>query len=106
MRCDSSHEHGCDGSVAQKFMRLDGNQVDCEVPRKVLISSYESVESELCRLVVHKSFVYECSKAYVCILYVSPCAPLLLPWLGEVEGTSLPMSQAKAFHLQSQPMCP
>ena len=35
-------------------------------------------------------------KANVCVLYDSLCAPLLLPWLGEVEGTSLAMYQAKA----------
>ena len=35
-------------------------------------------------------------KAYVCILYDSQCAPLLLPWLGEVEGTSLAIAQGKA----------
>ena len=29
-------------------------------------------------------------------LYGSPCAPLLVLWLGEVEGTSLAMTQAKA----------
>ena len=45
---------------------------------------------------MHESFVHDCLKAYVCVLYDSPCAPLLLPWLGEVEGTSLAMSQAKA----------
>ena len=28
-------------------------------------------------------------KTYVCILYCSPCAPLMAPWLGELEGTSL-----------------
>ena len=28
-------------------------------------------------------------KHYVCLLYASLCAPLLLPWLGEVEGISL-----------------
>ena len=33
----------------------------------------------------------------VCVLYDSPCDPLLLPWLGEVEGTSMAMSQAKAL---------
>ena len=27
----------------------------------------------------------DCLKAYVCVLYDSPCAPLLLSWLGEVE---------------------
>ena len=26
----------------------------------------------------------------------SPCAPLVYPWLGEVEGASLAMTQAKA----------
>ena len=35
-------------------------------------------------------------RSYVCILYCPQRAPLLLPWLGEVEGTSLAMSQAKA----------
>ena len=40
--------------------------------------------------------VHERLKAYVCVLYDSHCAPLLLPWLGEVEGTSLAMYQAKA----------
>ena len=28
-------------------------------------------------------------RRYVCVLYGSLCAPLLLPWLGEVEETSL-----------------
>ena len=37
-----------------------------------------------------------CLKRYVCVLYGSPCAPLLLPWLGEVEGTSQAIAQAKA----------
>ena len=41
-------------------------------------------------------YVHERLKAYVCVLYDYLCAPLLLPWLGEVEGTSLAMSQAKA----------
>ena len=45
---------------------------------------------------LHESLGHERLKAYVCVLYDSPCAPLLLPWLGEVEGTSLAMSQAKA----------
>ena len=45
---------------------------------------------------LHESMAHERLKAYVCVLYDSPCAPLLLPWLGEVEGTSLAMSQAKA----------
>ena len=45
--------------------------------------------------VLHESYVHERLKAYVCVLYDSPCAQLLLPWLGEVEGTSLTMSQAK-----------
>ena len=31
----------------------------------------------------------------VCSLYGSPCVPLLLPWLGEVQGTSLVMIQGK-----------
>ena len=31
----------------------------------------------------------------VWLLYGSPCAPLLLPWLGEVQGTSLVMIQGK-----------
>ena len=35
-------------------------------------------------------------KAYVCILYASPCSPLLVLWPGEVEGTSLAMAQGKA----------
>ena len=45
--------------------------------------------------VLHESLLHERLKAYVCVLYASPCAPLLLPWLGEVDGTSLAMSQAK-----------
>ena len=45
---------------------------------------------------LHEYMAHERLKAYVCVLYDSPCAPLLLPWLGEVEGTSLAMSQAKA----------
>ena len=45
---------------------------------------------------LHESCVHERLKAYVCVLYDSLCAPLLLPWLGEVEGTSLAMYQAKA----------
>ena len=40
----------------------------------------------------HESFAHERLKAYVCILYASPCAPLLVLWLGEVEGTSLAMT--------------
>ena len=32
---------------------------------------------------------HDCAKTYVCVLYCSPCAPLLAPWLGELEGTSL-----------------
>ena len=30
----------------------------------------------------------------VCLLYGSQCAPLLLPWLGEVQGASLSRTQA------------
>ena len=45
---------------------------------------------------MHESYAHERLKVYVCVLYDSLCAPLLLPWLGEVEGTSLAMSQAKA----------
>ena len=45
---------------------------------------------------LHESYVHERLKAYVCVLHDSPCAPLLLPWLEEVEGTSLAMSQAQA----------
>ena len=36
----------------------------------------------------------------VCLLYGSPCAPLLLPWLGEVQGTSLAMVQGKIDQFQ------
>ena len=32
----------------------------------------------------------------VCLLYASPCAPLLIPWLEEVKGISLAMTKAKA----------
>ena len=32
---------------------------------------------------------HDCAKTYVCVLYCSPCAPLMAPWLGELEGTSL-----------------
>ena len=46
--------------------------------------------------VLHESLGHDCLKAYVCILYASPCAPLLVLWPGEVEGTSLAMAQAKA----------
>ena len=45
---------------------------------------------------LHEYMAHERLKAYVCVLHDSPCAPLLLPWLGEVEGTSLAMTQAKA----------
>ena len=45
---------------------------------------------------MHESLVHDCLKAYVCILYASPCAPLLVLWPGEVEGTSLAMAQGKA----------
>ena len=45
---------------------------------------------------LHESLSHECLKAYVCILYASPCAPLLVLWPGEVEGTSLAMAQGKA----------
>ena len=45
---------------------------------------------------LHESLGHDCLKAYVCILYASPCAPLLVLWPGEVEGTSLAMAQAKA----------
>ena len=31
-------------------------------------------------------------QTYVCVLYCSPCAPLMDPWLGELEGTSLAIS--------------
>ena len=44
----------------------------------------------------HGPLYEEGLKAYVCILYASPSAPLLVPWPGEVEGTSLAMAQAKA----------
>ena len=44
----------------------------------------------------HESSGHECLKAYVCILYASPCAPLLILWPGEVEGTSLAIAQGKA----------
>ena len=46
--------------------------------------------------VLHESYAHECLKAYICILYASPCAPLLVLWPGEVEGTSLAMAQGKA----------
>ena len=45
-----------------------------------------------CAGALHESLAHERLKAYVCVLYGSPCAPLLLPWLGEVEGTSLAMT--------------
>ena len=48
------------------------------------------------RGVLHESLAHDCLKAYVCILYASPCAPLLVLWPGEVEGTSLAMAQGKA----------
>ena len=44
---------------------------------------------------LHESYVHERLKTYVCILYCSPCAPLMTPWLGELEGTSLAIAQAK-----------
>ena len=56
-------------------------------PRCVTVSLCGS----LCEYMVHDSL-----KAYVCILYASPCAPLLVLWPGEVEGTSLAMAQGKA----------
>ena len=37
-----------------------------------------------CEYMAHDSL-----KMYVCVLYCSPCAPLMPPWLGELEGTSL-----------------
>ena len=37
------------------------------------------------------------AKSYVCILYGSQSAPLLLLWLGEVKGTSLAMTQGKTL---------
>ena len=36
-------------------------------------------------------------RSYVYILYGSPCAPVLLPWLGEVTGTSIAMIKCKAL---------
>ena len=45
---------------------------------------------------LHESLGHDCLKAYVCILYASPCAPLLVLWPGEVDGTSLAMAQGKA----------
>ena len=42
-----------------------------------------------------ESFGHECTKTYVCVLYCSSCVPLLAPWLGELEGTSLAIAQAK-----------
>ena len=45
---------------------------------------------------LHEYMVHDSLKAYVCILYASPCAPLLVLWPGEVEGTSLAMAQGKA----------
>ena len=44
---------------------------------------------------LHESLAHECLKADVCILYASPCAPLLVLWPGEVEGTSVAMAQGK-----------
>ena len=41
--------------------------------------------------------VEKCTYVYVCVLYGSPCAPLLLPWLGEVEGASLATTLAKGL---------
>ena len=38
----------------------------------------------LCEYMAHG-----CAKAYVCVLHSSSRAPLLVPWLGDVEGTSL-----------------
>ena len=49
-----------------------------------------------CRGSLHEYFTHDCLKAYVCILYASPSAPLLVLWPGEVEGTSLAMAQGKA----------
>ena len=42
------------------------------------------LQGSLCEYMVH-----ECAKTYVCVLYGSPRAPLLAPWLGELERTSL-----------------
>ena len=41
------------------------------------------------RLVARVYGGHDCLKMYVCVLYCSPCAPLMAPWLGELEGTSL-----------------
>ena len=38
---------------------------------------------------LHESYAHERLKTYVCILYCTPCAPLMAPWLGELEGTFL-----------------
>ena len=45
---------------------------------------------------LHEYMGHDSLKAYVCILYASPCAPLLVLWPGEVEGPSLAMAQGKA----------
>ena len=44
----------------------------------------QTTVGSLCEYIGH-----DCLKTYVCVLYCSPCAPLMAPWLGELEGTSL-----------------
>ena len=51
----------------------------------------ELLGSDVCATRVHP---WE-PRSYVCVLYGSPCAPLLIPWLGKVQGTSLAMTQGK-----------
>ena len=46
------------------------------------------------------SFPEKRKKRYVCLKYGSPCAPVLLPWLGEVQGTSLAMTRARLCQSQ------
>ena len=45
---------------------------------------YMGVDRRVVSGSLHESLVHECSKAYVCVLYASPCAPLLVLWPGEV----------------------
>ena len=56
----------------------------CTFPQNLSRKLGSSAWGWLCEYMAHDSL-----KTYVCVLYCSPCAPLMAPWLGQLEGTSM-----------------
>ena len=87
--CSGAHGRGEGFSGVIRGWRSCRSADEIPMQNRVLYRIVRNVEvtstaGSLCEYMVH-----ECAKTYVCVLYGSPRAPLLAPWLGELERTSL-----------------